>query len=191
MNRDFSIEGVSGTELFLLTSARPDDDVVELPGIHSKIPLWLTILVDGELARRIEDSVALILVLIVDPYFPRRQIEGLRLATPVGLSKSNLAVGNETDRPSCGGLDFTDVADVESQGARDRDSAHCFHFFKCVGQTIVLTFLKGLDQNFSVFWSGILVDYEPNSEVPPQLGARAIGLGVDLLMVLAGKSGDS
>ena len=148
VNRDFSIEGVSGTELFLLISTRPNDDVVELPGIHSKIPLWLTILVDGELARRIEDAVALILVLIVDPYFTRRQIEGLRLATPVGLSKSNLAVGDETDRPSCGGLDFTDVADVESQGARDRDSAHCFHFFKCVGQTIVLTFLKGLDQNF-------------------------------------------
>jgi hypothetical protein len=113
VSRDFSTKGVSGTELFVLISARPNDDVVELPGIHSKIPLWLTILVDGELARRIEDALALILVPIVDPYFTRRQIEGLRLGTPVGFSESNLAVGNETDRPSCGGLDLTDVADVE------------------------------------------------------------------------------
>jgi hypothetical protein len=73
------------------------------------------------------------------------------LGIPVGFSESNLAVSNETDRSSCGGLDFADVADVESQGARHRDPAHCLHLFKCVDQTVVLTFLKGLDQNLSVF----------------------------------------
>src|SRR5580692_459771 len=78
----FSMEGIRSWELFLLLIfARPDDDVVELPGVHSQIPLWLTILVDGELGRRKEDAVALTLVLIVDPYFTRGQIEGLRLGT--------------------------------------------------------------------------------------------------------------
>jgi hypothetical protein len=66
-------------ELLLLISARPNDDVGELPGVHSQIPLWLTILVNGELGRRIEDAPALTFVLIVDLYFTHRQIEGLRL----------------------------------------------------------------------------------------------------------------
>jgi hypothetical protein len=70
VNHTFSIEGVSWTELFLLISAWPNDDVVELPGVHSQIPLWLTILVDGELGRRKEHAVALVLVLIVDPFSP-------------------------------------------------------------------------------------------------------------------------
>ena len=68
----FSVEGISWTELFLLIFTWPDDDIVELPGVHSQIPLWVTILVDGELGRRKEDAVALILVLIVDSYFTRR-----------------------------------------------------------------------------------------------------------------------
>src|SRR5271154_6792009 len=177
--RPFFNGSMSWTGLFLLIFSRPDDDVVKLPGVHSQIPLRLTILVDGELGRRKEDAVALILVLIVDSYFTRGQIEGLRLGIPVGFPESNLAVGDETDRPSCRGLDLMDVADIESQGARYRDMAHCLHPFKCVGQTVVLTFLKGLDQNLSVLRSGILVDYEPHGEVLSQLCARATRLGID------------
>ena len=71
---------------------------------------WLAVLVDGELGCRIKDAVALILVLIVNPYFARRQIERLRLRVPVGFSERNLAVRNKTDRPSSRGLYFTDVA---------------------------------------------------------------------------------
>src|ERR1700691_3447436 len=68
----FSMEGISWTGLVLLILTWPNDDVVERPRVHSQIPLWVTILVDGELGRRIEDAVALILVLIVDSYFTRR-----------------------------------------------------------------------------------------------------------------------
>src|ERR1700733_1985183 len=187
----FSTEGISSPELVLLILTWPNDDVVERPGIHSQIPLWVTILVDGELGRRKENAVALILVLIVDPYFTRGQIEGLRLRIPVGFSKSNPAIGNETDRPPCGSLDFMNVADVESQGARYRDMTHCLHLFEGVGQTVVLTFLKRLDQNLSVLRSGILVDHEPDGEVLSQLCARATRLGIDRLSRIAGESCDS
>src|ERR1700691_391511 len=115
-------------------------------------------------------------------------MEGLRLRTPVGFSESNPAISYETDRPPCGSLDFMNVADVESQGARYRDVTHCLHLFKCVGQTVVLTFLKGLDQNLSVLRSGILVDYEPDGEVLSQLCARAIGSGIDRLSGITGES---
>src|ERR1700678_3762688 len=189
--RPFFNGSISSPELVLLIFTWPNDDVVELPRVHAQIPLWVTILVNGQLGRRKEDAIALILVLFVDSYFTRGQIEGLRLRTPVGFSESNPAIGNETDRPSCGSLDFVNVADVESQGARYRDMTHCLHFFKSVGQTVVLTMLKGLDKNLPVFRSGILEDHEPDREVLAHLGARAISLRIDRLSGIAGESCDS
>ena len=76
----FQLKVSCWTELFLLISARPNDDVVELllgtgtvpiddvdqlPGIFAELELKLTLFVDDQLGGRIENAGALALVGIV------------------------------------------------------------------------------------------------------------------------------
>ena len=65
--------------MLVLRRTLPVDNVGKPPGILVQLDLQLTVLVDGELASRVQDAPALALILIVQLHLTCGQIERLRL----------------------------------------------------------------------------------------------------------------
>lgn len=72
----------------------PVNDVRELPGILTQLPLQVAILFNDELCCWIQHPRTLLAILIVDINLACGQVEGFRLGVLCRLPEGALAVGN-------------------------------------------------------------------------------------------------
>ena len=153
-----------------LRRTSPVDDIAQPPGILVQLDLELAILVDGELAGWIQNSVALTLILVIQLELARRKVESLRLCVEVRLTKSDFAVGDETDRSTGRGLDQSDEGEIVPQGSRYLDASDGFHFGKRVDKSLILALLKRFHENLTVFWCRPLINNDGHANIRAQLG---------------------
>jgi hypothetical protein len=95
----------------------PVENIHQFPGILIEVNLQLPLLIDHELCGRIQDTRALVFVLVIQVDFTGRQVEGLRLGIGPNFAEAKLPIGNKADFSSGRSLNQTDETAVVAEGA--------------------------------------------------------------------------
>jgi hypothetical protein len=157
----------------------PVDDVDELPGILVELKFELAFFVDDKLSGGIEDAGALIFVLVVDFNFTSGQIVSSGLGVGIDFTEAKQAVGDETNLAAGVGGDETDKAEVVAKSAGDGDASDGAHFGEGVNETLILSLFEGIDEDLAILFGGEFVDGDLDVDDFAELGAGALGGGVD------------
>jgi hypothetical protein len=72
-----------------------------------------------------------------------------------------------------------DVGDVVSESAGNGAMTDRLHFGEGINQTIVLAFLKGLDEHRAIVGSGEVIDFYTHAHHSAELSSRAHGASFD------------
>src|SRR5208283_3972647 len=157
----------------------PVDDIDQLPGVLSELKFELSILIDDQLAGRVENALALFIVGIVQVDFPGRQVVGGAWGVFIGFTEPDPAARGESNPAARFGLGQADVGEVVANRARDRNLADCRRLLERVHQSFVLTLLVSLDKGLFVLLRRVPEDGNLHANGLPQLRAGAHSRGVD------------
>ena len=103
------------------------------------------------------------------------------MSVGIDFTKSELAVGDESNLAPGLGRNQPDVTQVIAKCSCDRNAADCRHLGERVDQSSVLALFERIDQNLFIFRRRELVDGHLHVKRLSQLGAGTPSGGVDRL----------